>query len=247
MKYQFGKDIAHTFYPTLDGEPVNLPSQVPSIFLWHDDDKPNTIAAAQAGLDAIGAEIVYWNHTEDAPYPRTFTIPAIDDPDPESSETGQGYWLAINYIAQNAGTKQTVMQYFECQRLRPTDGVPGTTIADLKEVYPAISAYLSDSQLANFLSIAEEEMRFEFESKGFEWVRIYDLKKTRLALAYKTIALCALSQIKEDNDKHSIRFNQFNTRYENFLSSLTLPIDTDKDDVPDGAVKPAKQYAVISR
>ncbi len=247
MKYQFGQDITHTFYASLDGEPVNLPSQAPSIFLWSDDKKPASISAAQAGTGATGAEIAYWTHSATAPYPRTFTIPAIDDPDPEGTETAQGFWLAINYIAQTAGTKQTVMQYFECERLRPTDGIPGTIAADLKEVYPAISAYLSDTQLGDFLSIAEEEMRFELESKGFDWVRIYDLKKTRLALAYKAIALCALSQIKEDNDKFHLRLQEFGRRYEAFLSTLTLPVDVDKNDMPDGNARPAKTYAVISR
>lgn len=247
MKYQFGKDITHTFYPSLDGEAINLPSQVPSIFLWHEDNKPSTVTAAQAGTSAIGSEIVYWTHSDINPYPRAFTIPKIDDPYPESTDTYQGYWLAINYIAQAGGTKHTVMQYFECERLRPVDGVPGAELRDLKEVYPAITAYLKDSELEAFLTIAEEEMRFEFEAKGFEWARVYDLKKTRLALAYKTIALCALSQIKEDGDKHHLRFSEFNRKYEQFLSSLTLPLDTDKDDVPDGDIRPAKTYAVISR
>lgn len=247
MKYPFGKDFTHTFYPTIDNEPISLVSQAASVFLFSEAAKPATVAAAQVGTGATGSEITYWTQSSSSPYGCAFTVPKIEDPDPDSSTDTIGYWLAINFIIQAGATKQTVLQHIDLQRVRTTDAVPGVTATDLKEYYPAITSYLTDSQLATFITLAQDETRIELESKGFNWASIFSLSKLALPIAFKTIALATLSQIREPGDKHELRFNTFNDKYDAIMKALTLEHDTDEDGDPDANMKPRTTYAVIAR
>jgi len=174
-------------------------------------------------------------------------VPKIEDPEPDGTDNAQGYWLAVNFIAQASGTKQTVLQSITLERIRPTDGIPGVAASDLKDIYPAIASYITDNQLGAFLSIAQDEVRAELESKGFDWTRLFTLSKLALPIAYKTIALAALSQIKEPGDKWELRFNTFSERYDQISKAITMQQDTDLDNAPDELMKPRTTYAVISR
>jgi len=197
--YVFGKDITRKFYPLEDNEPINLVSQAPAIYLF--EDQP-TMEAARSGTGAMAAAIEYWTESATSPYPRTYTIPAIPDPDPESgSYKCLGYWEAVNYIVQTNGQLQTKLRQFEVEQAKATETVPGTTYTTLAAIYPAISGYVSDnSVLTGFINAAEAELKLEFRSYGIDWGDVSSLKDFNYAIAYRAIQFFYESKIQAADD-----------------------------------------------
>lgn len=239
MKYIFGKDISRQFNPTQNNEHISLPTQTPTIYIFASNPS-RTVARAGTGA---AATISSWTELSTFPYTRTYTITAIADPDPTGITDYKDYWEAINYVAKTAGDTLTTIRHFRLERAAGTDSKPGTTVNDLKNIYPAITSYLTDDQLTQFIGIARDEMQLELEAQGLEWSKLSDLYKTKLALAYKTIALAALSQIKEQGDRHHIRYEEFTKRGVSALKTLDLPYDADGDGQAEAA-RPLRQEHV---
>lgn len=237
-RYNFGKDIERKFYPLEDNEPINLPSQAPSIFLFNDQP---TFDAARSGIGAVISEIEYWSESATAPYPRTYTIPAIEDPYPEDATPRcLGYWEAVNYIVKTSGQLQTKLRYFEIEKARAVDSVPGTTPADLRKIYPAIDDYVDgDTDLANFIQVAQDQIKTELKGKGIEWGMVLNLKELKYALAFLTIQLFSESQIVDAEDRFAIRADIYSKRYASIMSMVTLQFDKDGDGKSEAEAKTA--------
>lgn len=225
----FGKDISRVFFPLEDNEPLNLPSQVPALYLY--ETRPNYTDAA-AGTGALQS-LTYWTHDENTPFPRSFTWNAVDDPSPSTQAQAKTYYEAINFRTQASEQIQTLVRSLTLERVQELDSVPGTSIQDLKDAYPGISNYLTDAQLEEILEDALEEFKIDLEGKGIEYHKVYDLRKSRLALAYKAISLSMLSQIRERDDKHNFRYEEYKEKYTAIMNLITIPIDTDSDGEPD--------------
>ena len=227
----FGKDLSRTFYPLENNEPINLPSQVPSIYLF------STQPALDDALNGTGAiathTVSYWAESATTPYPRTYTIPAIQDPDQSSSKRCIGYWEAVNYIAQTAGQTQTKLRYFEIERAKVQSDQPGTTLADIKAVFPGITSYATDSQLGDALTVATAKVKLEFEGKGFVWGQMQDLYKLKYAIAYKTIEIACAAQVAKGNLSKQWMVEYAHKEYNTILDAVQLRQDVDNDGFPD--------------
>jgi len=243
MTYDFGKSITRSFYPLEDGEPVNLPSQAPSIFLF--TDQPSRDDAA-VGFGAMSA-ITYWNASSTSPYPRTYSIPPIYDPAPDSATVSRGYWEAINFVHAAGGQTQTVLRQFDVERTKAPVTVPGTTRDDIINAFPAITNYLTNTQIDEFLEIATSLMKLDLEKAGYAWGDYANLHKTNLALAFRTVAECSLSQFKSgtDDDRFWKRYEVFLGRYQSVLSMVNLKADSDGDGTADQTVTAAPSQVVI--
>ena len=237
----FGRSIVREMYAVVESEYFNLPSQIPAIYFF--EEKPS-ISAAQAGTGSFAA-VATWTQSQTYPYPRTYVVPPIVDPEPTRSTTSRRYWEAINYVNQTGQQTQTLLRAFNVERGKALDSVPGTTVADLKEVYPAISNFLNDSKLSDFLLIAEEAMRIDIEKGGIVWENLKRLRKVKLALAYKTISMASFSQFTEYNDKFYIRFKEYEKLYASTLESITLAYDSDGDGEADTETTTKTDYAFI--
>lgn len=246
MTYNFGKDITRKFIPYEDEQPIALLSQAPQIFLY---SAQPTLSQAATGSGAIGGSytVAYWADTAPAPFAKTYTIPAIPDPSPTSNTPSRGYWEAINFVLKSGGQTQTVVRQFDVERTAETDSFPTITTTDLTNVYPAISAYLSTGQMDAFIVIALQELKIDLDDKGYKWTDLFKLDKLTLAAAYKTISLCALSQIKERDDRFELRFKIFSDRYDTIMSKTKLLIDTDGDNSPDEEAPAQPNYMIVTR
>ena len=227
----FGKDITRKFYALEDSEPINLYSQAPAIYLF--TDQPS-LTVARAGTGALQT-VNYWSETTGIPYTRTYTFTAVDDPAPTSTTPPSSYyWEAINYYAKSGGQLQTKLRTIELEKPSATETVPGTTAQDLKDIYPAIDSYVeSDSELEQFIVVAQDEIKSQLKSKGIEWGTIENLKEFKYALAFLAIQYLSESQIVEASDKFAIRAEIYSKKYETALSRITVTHDTDNDGMPD--------------
>lgn len=225
MKEVFERSATRYFYPLANNEPLQLPAQTVTFYFFtqqpsFDDAQSGTGAFATVTSTTIGAS---------TPWPVTFVLPAIDDPAPDSAWAVYTYWYSVKFINVAGGDAQCVIRSFEISRVEGNDNVPGTTVQQLKDIYPAISAYATDAQLTAHIASAQEELKLEFKKRGLPWSRISDLSDITLALAFRTIANVSLSQIQLAGDRFEVRYVEFNTRSRNLLDGLKLQLDTDGD------------------
>lgn len=231
-KYLFGQSISRAFFALQDNEPVNIPSQAPTLYLF--TDRP-TFSAASIGTNALQTK-AYWTHSDTSPYPRYYTWDPVPNPSPNGGEYVKQYWEGINWYNDLAHQIQTIIRPLELEAAQELDSIPGTSVQDIKDVYPKIGAYLSDSELGAHLTIAIDEFKNDLEAKGIEYHQVSKLRKVKYALAYKAISVSSLSQIQEVNDKHYIRWETYDNMYRSLLSRISMPVDRDGDNLPDETV-----------
>lgn len=223
--YNFGKTITRKFYPKENDLPLSIPSQAAEIYLF--DTRP-TWSDARAGTGA-DQSITTWTQSGTSPYPQTYSFAPIDDPAPTENLLSRSYYEAINFVAELTEQKQTVIREFTVERPRGNEDTPETTVDDIREVFPAINNYLSDSQIEGFLSVAESELKNGLIARGIRWSRVAAFPNTKLAIAYKCLSLSSLSQIKESGDRHAIRYDEFKKLYDSAMKAVPLEVDTDED------------------
>jgi hypothetical protein len=244
--FNFGKDIVRTLIDYEEGEPFNLPSQVPAIYLY--SSQPS-MSDAVNGTGAIGGSYTlnYWTEIANVPYKRNYTFPAIPDPSPTSGTNTRGYWEVLRFVRKTGGQTQTIIRQFDVERGAQGDSYPEINTQVLKDIFPGIVSYATDAQLEGFIDIAVEEVKLDILAKGHKWERLFELGKIKLAIAYQTVANIALSQVKEDGDRFFLRYKEFQTRYERMINSLELPVDTNGDNIPDATAQVKPSYAFITR
>ena len=207
-----------------------LPAQTASYFLY--DEKPlREDAILGAGSLATGTQT---GQSANSPYALSYTFPSIDDPDPSASDDNdKTFWEAIVYVSELGQQTQLGLRSFVVARTYGTDSVPGTTVPDVKAVFPSIANYMTDQQIGAYLTSGELETRNYFTRKGIAWSRLFDLDQLKMALAYKAISDMSLASIVQPNDKHAQRYEIFKVRYNTELKALSLAYDSNKDGQPD--------------
>jgi hypothetical protein len=239
----FGKSTTRQFVADDGQDYLDLPSQVPSIFLF------SSFPSADAAINGSGAfsTINYWIHDR-TKADRVYTIPAILDPEPTGAIRSRDYYEAINFILESGGQIQTKVRSFEVHRADGTDSRPSTTKEDILDVWPGITAYINDYDLSRGLIVAETELRMDLEKKGLIWGRIYQLDRCKYALGYKVIANAAAGQVAKGNsDKFTWIVDYFTKKYNDAMAGLELPHDRDADGKAEEVVTPGQAYSVITR
>lgn len=243
MTVNFGKDIIRRLYPEENGKPINLPVQDPTIYLF---SAQPTLAAAAAGTGAVQT-CTSWTQATVEPWTLTYSFTAINDPAPTSSTPSLTYWEALLYKLKTGAQVQTLLRTIELERVSGAPEQPETSTEDLVNIYPAITSYATEQQLKEFLAIAIQEIKTELESKGIEWAHVGNLTKLKLALAYKTISLVALSQIRERQDKHEYRYTEFDAKYQAQMQTIKLKVDEDQDGSYELEKESSKFYFISER
>lgn len=236
-RYNWGRDIARAIYPQLNGAAVELPTQSPSIYLF--DSKP-TEDDAKAGTGAISAQLTTWVEDSSSPFGRTFTHTAID----KDGDDVKRYWEAVGYV-DTSETEHVVIRSFLVGDMLETDEIPGATATTLKDIYPSIGNYVSDTDLDEILDVAEEILRLDLEAKGTNWTRVYNLQKYKLTLAFKAIELSSMGQVRRTGDRFDRRVSYFQNLYSSNLSMIKLPYDFDGTGAPDSEAGPYNETVYI--
>lgn len=241
----YGKTITRVFYPLRGASPLQLPTQTPSYYLF--TTQPSR-ADALAGTGAVSSG-THVSQNASTPFDLNYTFPAYEDPDPTSGNSFDSLWEAIIFIGETGGDSQVKIRSFVIERLQGLGQKPGTTVAQIKGVYPSIANYLTDSEISTFLSNAEEEIQLYFYNKGIEWGSVFGLNKLKLALAYKTIESACLSFIETTGDKHDRRYEVFKKKTDDALTSIALLFDgaTRQGEQPTSQTTAKKNYWINRR
>jgi hypothetical protein len=245
-KYPFGKDTTYIFYPIdEDDNPLTPSVDAPTIYIY--SDKPNRDEARNGTGTGLIETISSWTNTTDPIDGKTFTIAAISDPNPDATEDSDPYWVCINYTLQTGEQSQVYIEEFNLYRPRGHTVILDIDANNIKMIYPAISSYLTDPQIENFVEVAKEELRIKLNKLGFQWDKIKRADLLYLPCAYLTIAEASLSQIKEEGDRHQTRYDIFLDKAVNVLKNLELPYDSDDDGEFDDVAVAGTTYSVIVR
>jgi hypothetical protein len=199
---------------------------------------------ARSGTEAI-ANGLAWSVSSTTPFECTYSFNAINDPDPTGDTSLRTFWEAINLYLEDSEQLQTVIRAFFVERARGLSETPGTTVATIKEVFPSISAYLSDEEIGDHIAIAEEQMQLELMALNVRWLNVVNLRVLKLALAYKCIMLSSVSQIRNTGDRHDRRFAIFSDMYSQTMKGLTLYQDTNGDGEIDASTKAQPTHYII--
>ncbi len=243
-QYFYGKAVARAFYAIENNDPIQLPPQTPTIYVF---DLEPTRTAAASGTNALAAAVVTWTEAATTPWGRTYTLAAINDPEPTGGTYTKTYYEAINYITKAAGQVQTTTRTFELTRARSVPSVPGTSVADLTMIYTDIDQYKSNAQLLSFLTLGEQELKTDLLAKGFEWADITNLELARWCVAYRALADACFSLIGEEGDRHERRFNEYKAQYEKLRDAIPFMADANRDGKEDGPAQIQGNAMVASR
>lgn len=223
--YHFGIDIERIFTVEINEQPFNLPNQSPSIYVF--DSQPS-LENAQDGTGSFQT-ITSWTQSAIPPYARAYTIAAIDDPDPDGSVWYRDYWVAVNFKFASSEQTQTKVEAFRVQRSISVSDPIEIGKGDLTAIFPNIESYISDDDLEALLPVCLSQVRRDLKKKGKEWGQFRNHSELKMAVCYKAIALQALVSIREPDDRHAFRFDQFEKWYQAEMASLYLDYDADND------------------
>lgn len=242
-QHVWAKDIQRSFYPMQGNTPLALPTQSITGYLF--SDKPS-VTVGQAGTGSVGS-LTQLSQNSNSPYEISYEFAAVDNPQPDALEYSKEYWEALNFVIEESGETETIVRSILLAKIENLDSVPGTTVQDIKDVFPAIEAYLSDSKLLQFISIAESDIKDQFRKQGFRWSRLYDLSLLRYALAYKAISEASIANIKQAEDRHHVRARYYDKKYEDKLKSIFLLYDEGNDGSPEVQVQASTTSVVMRR
>lgn len=238
----FGAAFSFVYYPLVNGDAINPPTgQTPDIYVF--DAMPSE-EAARVGTGALST-ISSW--TESVANQRTFTVPAIADPN--DGTTRKRYWVAINYVAATGGTQTVDIQIFELVRPSGFTVDPTPTYNDVKDLDKTLATYFSDDEIRTGISVAKTAIRMKLQNDGFKWAQIKNPEDLKTAITYKALSHLWVDEIVEENDRFWLKYKESEAIAEGLLNSLRLQYDQDENhDLDDDEENvPAANFARFSR
>jgi hypothetical protein len=238
----FGAAFSFIYYPLISGDAINPPTgQTPDIYVF---DKMPGDEAARNGNGAIST-ISTWIET--TANQRTFTVPAIADPN--DGTTRKRYWVAINYVAATGGTQTLDIQIFELVRPSGFTTDPTPTYNEVKDLDKTLTTYFTDDEIRTGISVAKTAIRMKLQNDGFKWAQIKNPEDLKTAITYKALAHLWVDEIVEENDRFWLKYKEAEAIAEGLLNSLRLQYDQDENhDLDDDEENvPAANFVRFSR
>lgn len=238
----FGAPFTFIYYPMVNGEAINPPSpQSPNIYVF---DAMPTDDAAINGTGALNT-IVTW--TETVNYQRSFTVPAIGDPQDGTSR--KRYWIAINYVAGTGGTSTVDIQFFELVRPSGFTIDPTPTYLEVKELDKTLATYFEDTEIRTGITVAIKAVKTKLRNEGWNWAQIKNPEDLKTAITYKAMAHLWIDEIVEENDRFWLKYKEADTIANGYLDSLKVDYDADENHDLEGneTQKPAAAFSRVIR
>jgi hypothetical protein len=234
MTYPYGKSFTRWYYPLVDGQKPDglLTSQTPAIYIF--ESQPGS-TAAQSGSGALQTIATWAWDTSVSGW--SYTVAAINDPQPGSFNAPKVYWEAVNFRLESGAQIQTDIRTLVLERVVGQSNGVGVTDAVLKEYFPQLDTCSTTTQREQYIALAVEDVKGRLLSKGFEWARIHRIDRLNIAIAYKVLYMIMLIQLQQGNDKYAIKYNEFKGIYDSTIESLVLEYDSNQDGLPDTQVK----------
>ena len=235
--YLFGKDIEYKLYSFEDGTALpTIPAQSYTAYVFTDTNAPNRTQAI-AGTNSFAT--IAGSHTVGHANVIQFTIPAIDDPDPNANVKEYRYWVSINFVLKTGEQTQTILRSLPIARVSAQDKQIGVTASKIESMYPDVYSYLSEDQVSAQIALAQSLLVADLKNKGFIWAQIYRPDELFSALLFKSLEFVYMSQIKNNGDKFAILADSANKNYTAVISNINLSYDDSIAGVITSTVRPS--------
>jgi hypothetical protein len=228
--YPFGKNITYWFQPLVDNEVPStlLTVQTPAIYVFDTQPTRNQAAAGTGAVVTISSWA--WDAERQSFH---FTIPAIDDPDPTGSAGVEDYYIAINFRLQATEQIQTVLKPLTLERVLSQDRPLNVTQNDLRDHYPHIDSYSTDTQRERYIAQAILHVKNKLDRAGYKWARVNRPDELKLAVTLKALSMLLFVASQENGDKHWVKHEALEREFALVFEGIKLGYDSDGDGLPD--------------
>ena len=238
MRYPYGKNITHYFYPVdLDGKPIGLSTDAPSIYVYK--DRP-TLDQARAGSGTVIESITSWSTVA---YGKSIAISAIDDDNPTNAEAEHTYYVAVNYTLKAGEQIQTRIDQIYLFKALSQNSSHGVTLDIIKDIYPTIPSYIDDIKIEGHIGIGVEIVKLDLKKSGYNLAQVQDIYQYKLAIAFKTLELAAISLRKQQDDRFDLYSRDMQGLYATAIA-VHVPYDQEKSGTPQATTQKSS-YAVL--
>lgn len=240
--FSFGQDFVFWFYPLVDDKPAVIPAalqaQTPAVYVFADEPSRSAAASGAGAVQTITSWA--WDAGRSG---WSFTVDGLDDPDPSGAVVQRTYWIAINFRLSASEQVQTVLRSLDLERPAGHATAVDVGDSDLRDYYPHIEAYSTDSQRRAYVRVGLEQVKSSLKSKGFAWARVHRPDQLKALVCYRALSMLFLVQAQAGNDKFAALYDEFKALYQNELDGLAIAYDSDGDGKADTLV-PATTGAV---
>lgn len=187
MPFPFGRAFTYTFFALVDDEFEDLSGVSTPAAIYVSKDQPSRAQAAAGTGSNVLETISTWSNTADGKG-KSFTIAAIDDPDPTDADTRHTYWIAINFKYTASEQLQTIVRALPMQRLDAWHTVISTAPSDLEAIFPDVDSYASATRQLGAIGLAKDRIKQTLEAQGFQWAMIWRPDRLNVACQYWAIS-----------------------------------------------------------
>lgn len=238
----FGGAFTLNYYPKVDGEPFDPPSQTPSIYVF--DSNPS-IDMIDNGTNAIGSEIASWG--EGTANVRTITIPAIADPG--DSTKRKRYWVGLKYTAVTGGSDTYDIELFELVRPDGHTAEVEPTATEVKaRDNELVTFYPTDTPIDNVVDGCIVKLKAHFRSQGVQWYQIKNPEELKDVIIWFALQDLYLAKRKEPDDFFDLKFRAYKTLFEGTRDALEIEFDSNEDnDISESEAEKKPSHVVFVR
>lgn len=196
VKHVFGRAITYRTTLQVDGEDTTAYELV-SARLY--DEEPTAEQIADAGSASTGhiERVLSWTVVNDegtGPKEYKTTFAAVSDPDPNSTERYETYFVVMNFRFADGGPVMTNVEQIWIYRPDSSSGKIRVKASDVFALDRALENVMDRIDVEALIDAAIEDIVSRLEARGYEKARVFRWEKLnpatrRLALAYCCFAL----------------------------------------------------------
>jgi len=242
MPYPFGQDFTYTFQPLLDGETISgIPAQTASLYVY--DSKPSR-TAAMAGTGAVAGPISgSWTLNATS---CSFTIPGIDDPDPDAQTEAPNYWVSVSFKLTTGEQTQYVVRFLDMERVTAHDKPVSVTYSDLQVLSPGITAYAGNSEQTAQIAAVTALVRARLLNRGYEWAELSRPDRLNDTVKFMALSQIYQSKMQRPGDQFDKLYQDYARIAEELFQALKIEYDAEKEGEPESEIQPGS-FGIILR
>lgn len=223
MGYPFGQDFTYKVYPLIDGNLVTtIPNQTAVLYIY--DAKP-TRANAVTGAGAIAGPInATWTANATS---CSFTVPALDDPDPTAQEESVMYWISCRLILTAAEQYQYIIRYLDMERVSAHDKTVDVVYTDLAVLSPGVTSYAGTSEQTAQITAATALVKARLMNRGYQWAQLSRADRLNDTVKFLALSNIYQSKMQRPGDQFDKLYEDYKKTSEELLQSLKLEFDAE--------------------
>ena len=234
QKQVFGKDFKYRFTPEIEGERIeNIPSHTATASIFTTQpDRSRVLSGDGAEATSTATWVINAGACD-------FSFDALEDPDPDSGNAQETYFIGIKFKLDDSDYFQVVIRALPVLRVTGTGDALDVSFDDVNREFPETSKLFEAQDVLDEIETQKLLIQVELEAKGFKWASIVRPERLKLAIVYSTLSDLLADLSLSDGDQFDRQSDRFKDKANGFLKALSLEYD---DSVVVGA-SPQKTHA----